>query len=222
MEWKTVPWSSGSTNKDIVQLLFDDVVELPAYLEQYDRFQGLIKSSASPIEITSTHAYLSSWATKIEQRLCAWYKSWVDNYPGGKPVEHISHSDNSFPLFRCRDTDTQVIIVPTIFMYPDFTLALALCIYYAAYLILARSDVRTVGFMHPDIRYQFACKICRSMEYCFRTSPGQSISRIAFTLRVAYEFLPEGVERQYVREFCALVVAKYRLRIWENIGNIPF
>jgi hypothetical protein len=57
------------------------------------------------------------------------------------------------------------------------------------------------------------------MEFYFYTTPGQSINRLAFPLRVVYDSLPEGVERRYMRVFCALVAAKHQVRIWVDMNE---
>lgn len=219
-EWKTIPWSTSSTKKDIVQYILDEALAIPAYLEEYDRFRRVLKSSAPGTDAGSLQMSISCWITKIEQGLYDWYECWVENYPNGQPWERIPQGEGAFPIFCCRNNSKSIIIVPTILIYPDLKLALALCMYYAIILILSANDPRDTILIGPKEQYDIACRICRSMEFCFQTFPGQSVNRLGFPLRVAYSFLPEGVEKQYVERLCRFIAKSRNIRWWENMEDI--
>ncbi|PGH00861.1 hypothetical protein AJ80_09113 [Polytolypa hystricis UAMH7299] len=218
-EWKTIPWSAGSSVKDIMHHLLDQVVEIPALLSQFDRFmEGLNSGYMEYTDVAPMQKVLWTWLADINQRLCQWKTTWADHYPGGQVTEALPQGADGFPVFQCRDPATMEVITPTILVYPDLRIAHSLCIYYSARLILATVDTRPTDAVQPQEQFEFACNICRSIEYFVRNSPGSVVNRLAFPLRVAYDALPEGnIERDYVATIFHLVERKFNLRLWGSM-----
>jgi hypothetical protein len=218
-EWKIIPWSAGSSSKDIMHHLLDHVVDIPAFLAQYDRFMESLRSGCMPAsEVVPTQTKLWEWVADLDHRLRQWKQDWVVSYPHGQPKEVPSQGSDPFPVFRCRNLATMEIITPKTLVYPDLRLAHTMCIYYAARLILSAADTRPTGAPLPHEQYSFACDICRSMEFYIRTVPGHLVNRLAFPLRVAYDALPGGnVEREFVREIFQLVHRRYQLKLWGSM-----
>lgn len=215
-EWKTIPWSAGTTPKDIMHHLLDLVVEIPELLAQYDQFQTAQESSVLGAgEMTAKQTMLWNGVADLTYRFLQWKKTWVDNYPNGAPREVDSQGDDPFPVFRCRDLRTMQIIQPRTIVYPDLRLAQTMCFYYATRLILSSVDTRPKGAVTRAQQYMLACNICRSLEYYLRNSPGNMINRLALAVRVAWEALPEnGVEREFMMEMFRLVEKRHSLGLW--------
>lgn len=218
-EWKVVPWSAGSSVKDSLQHLLDVVVDIPAYLSQFDKFmQGLHSRTLPYSEVSPTQTMLWSWVGELDRRLRDWKKEHVDSNPNGPAWEGEIQSDEPFPVFQCRNLDTMEIISPKPLVYSDLRHAQTLCIYNAAHLVLAAADTRPVGAMSPREQYTAACCICRSIQFYIRTIPGGLVNRLAFPLRSAYDALPEGgVERKFVEDVFHLVEEKFKLRLWGSM-----
>ena len=153
--------------------------------------------------------------TDLERRLRQWRLEWADTYPSGQPFEVHTQGLDNFPTFQYVDLHTMETITPTTFAYPDPQLARTLCMYYAAMILLSSVDTRPVNAIQRHEQFEFACRVCRSMEYYIRTVPGNMINRMAFPLRVTYDILPEGgIERRYVGEVFQLVQRKKMLNSW--------
>ncbi|GAD98208.1 conserved hypothetical protein [Paecilomyces variotii No. 5] len=219
-EWKIIPWSANPETKDVVQLVLDEALQVPPYLEEYDRFQRALKTRAPDADIGPLRKALCSRVSKIEQSLYQWYEYWVENYPSGPPSERVPEDESSFPIFRCRDNSKSTIIVPTVLIYPDVKLALAHCMFYAVVLIVSANDPREIRLTGPEEQYDFACRICRSMEFCLRTFPGQAVNRLGFPLKVAYSYFPDGIEREYVKLLSAFIANHRNIRWWDNMKVI--
>lgn len=192
--------------------LLDHVVDIPAFLAEFDRFMNSLSSGSMPSsEIEPAQMKLWDWVADLDHRLRQWKQDWVHDYQ----VKEVStQGDDPFPVFRCRDLTTMEIITPKTLVYPDLRLAHAMCLYYTALLILSAADTRPSGAITPQDQYIFACNICRSLEYYMR-SAGYLINRLAFPVRVAYDALPEGnVEREFVEEIFQWVLKRYKLKLW--------
>ncbi|ODH30044.1 hypothetical protein ACO22_03644 [Paracoccidioides brasiliensis] len=215
-DWKSVPFLAGSSSKDLMHHLLDQVVDIPAYLAQFDRLiEGLNSGCINYTEVATTQGMLWSWVADLDNRLRQWKKDWIDSVPSRQATEVISQGSDPFPIFRCRDLTTMDIITPTTLIYPDLRIAQTMSVYYASHLILSASDTRSTPSLQPSQQYEFACNICRSMEYFIRKSPGKLINRMAFPLRVAFDVLPEsGVEREYVVKIFRLVNDRHKLKLW--------
>lgn len=196
--------------------LLDRVVDIPAYLAQFDKFMESVSTGVMPYaEIAPTQRMLWDWVSNLEKRLRQWKKDWVDSYPGGQASEVITQGPDEFPVFKCRNLTSMEILTPKTLIYPDLRVAQTMCIYYTAQLVLAASDTRPTGSVSPQEQYKFACNICRSMEYYIRTAPGGIINRVAFPLRTAYDALPQNnIERKYIEEVFQLVEKRFNLRLW--------
>lgn len=221
-EWKTVPWSAGTTTKDILHHLLDLAVEIPALLGQFDELQA---AQGSPIfsaqELKAKQTILWNGVADLTNRYAQWRRDWVDAYPDGPPQEVDSqqqaHGENSyaFPVFRCRDLRTGAIFQPTTFVYPDLRIAQTMCLFYTTRLILSTADTRPVDHVTPVEQYELVCGICRTLEWYIRTAPGNMINRLAFPVRVAWESFPEqGPERQFITEVLQFVEKRHALGLW--------
>lgn len=215
--WKTVPWSAGTTQKDLLHYLIDLVVEIPALLGEHD---DLVATQESQIlgkgELRAKQARLWNTVSDLTSRFLQWKKDYVDNYPGG-PIEEarMPPALDPFPIFRCRDLRTMKIIEPPPLIYPDLRLLQTMCFYYATRLILSSIDDRPEGAVSMAEKYYLACGIARSLEDYLRRAPGNMINRLAFPTRVAWEaFPPGGVERDFMGEVFNLVERRHSLRLW--------
>ncbi|OAX82058.1 hypothetical protein ACJ72_03600 [Emergomyces africanus] len=217
-EWKTIPFSAGSSSRDMMHHLLDQVVDIPSYLAQFDRFmEGLNSGYISYTEVAATQGMLWSLVSDLDQRLRQWKTDWIDAAPARQPTEVIIQDSDPFPIFRCRDLTSMDIITPTTLVYPDLRIAHTMCVYYASHLILSAADTRPrpSTSLQPKQQYEFACNICRSMEYFIRKIPGNLVNRMAFPLRVAFDVMPESsVEREYIVNIFRLVNDRYKLKLW--------
>lgn len=196
--------------------LLDVVVDLPALLAQSDRLNDE--------QISFTERMLDQqrlWVsmTGLERRLLQWRKDWADRYPSGQPCEVARQRDDPFPIFCCRDTSAGTgFLQPQILDYPDPQLARTLCMYYASFLVFSSIDTRPENAIQRDQQYEWACLICRTMQYYIRTVPGNMINRMAFPLSVAYRALPQiGPEREFAREIFHMIKSKNRLKLWARL-----
>ncbi|KAL2816502.1 hypothetical protein BJX63DRAFT_137456 [Aspergillus granulosus] len=216
-EWKTIPWSAGTTAKNILHYLLDLAVEIPGFLSQYDEITAGINSNIlSAHERSVKQTALWNGVEDLTNRFVLWKINWVDGYPDGAPREVEAKDEGLFPVFHCRNLRTGEIITPTKFEYPDLLLTQTMCIYYATRLILSSVDTRPNGVSRPE-QYQLACGICRSLEWYILKSPGNMINRLAFPTRVAWEALPDGgPERKFLFAVLKLVEKRHHLALWGN------
>ncbi|RDW68937.1 Zn(II)2Cys6 transcription factor domain-containing protein [Aspergillus mulundensis] len=216
--WKTVPWSAGTTPKNILHYLLDLAVEIPGFLSQYDDLQaGIDLNILSPHEKSVKQIALWNGVGDLTNRFTLWKINSVDGYPDGPPAEVPAAVEDAaqFPIFRCRDLRTGAVITPTKFEYPDLLLTQTMCIYYTARLILSSVDTRPTDRVGPLEQYQLACGICRSLEWYILKSPGNMINRLAFPVRVAWEAFPDGgPERRFLWEVLKLVEKRHSLALW--------
>jgi hypothetical protein len=215
-KWKTVPWSAEGRSKDIMELLLEQVVDLPAILWRYDRYNTALRTApAGPSTLRTLLDGFWTAVGKLEDRLRRWKRDRADTYLSGQPSEVHYQGASSFPVFQYLDPLTLHIIRPPTVVYPDPQLARTLCMYYAAMLMLSSVDTRPVDAITATEKLEFARLICRSMEYYIRAVPGNMVNRMAFPLRVAYDSLPErALERKYIEEVFELVERKNALRAW--------
>ncbi|KAE8166021.1 hypothetical protein BDV40DRAFT_256637 [Aspergillus tamarii] len=218
-DWINVPWSAGTTKKDILHYLLDLTVQVPSLLAEYDALEATRQSRvASAHEITVKQAALWNGVTNLTCRFLQWKIDWVDAYPDGPPKEVPAEPNDQFPLFRCRDLRTGAVITPTKFVYPDLRLAQTMCLYYTSRLMLSTADSRPdderVG---PAQQYALGCGICRTLEWYILTAPGNMINRLAFPVRVAWEVFPDGgPERRFIYDVLKLVEKRHSLGLWGN------
>ncbi|CAI7674864.1 unnamed protein product [Penicillium pancosmium] len=215
-EWKTIPWSAGTTNKDINHHLLDLAVEVPGLLAQSDIFQEEQRSSLMGAqEIAVKQAALWNGITNLTARFEEWYNEWVINYPDGAPQDVEQSADQEFPIFKQRDLRTGAIFIPTILSYPNLLLAQTMALYYSFRLILSSIDTRPEDRVTPIQQYGFGCGICRTLQWYIQTAPGNMINRLAFPTRVAWEALPDnGPERGFMLEVLQLVERRHALGLW--------
>lgn len=192
------------------------MVEIPAFLCSFDKFVEAFSTNSIPYrQIESTQKMLWGWLTNIELSLHQWKVSWVDSDPRREIKEVDRQGDDPFPVFQYQDPTTLEIVTPTTLVFPDIRLANTMCLYHSALLILATTDTRPTDPISPQEQHQYACNICRSIEYYIRSCPGNLINRLAFPMRVAFDAFPEGsVERRYVHEIFQLVQDRFKLRLW--------
>ncbi|KAE8371508.1 hypothetical protein BDV26DRAFT_275947 [Aspergillus bertholletiae] len=216
-DWINVPWSAGTTQKDILHYLLDLTVEVPSLLAESDALEATLETGApSAHEITVKQAALWNGVSDLTCRFLQWKMDWVDNYPDGPPQEVAAEPNDQFPVFRCRDLRTGAVITPTKFVYPNLRLAQTMCLYYTSRLILSSVDTRPdddrVG---PAQQYALGCGICRTLEWYVLTAPGNMINRLAFPVRVAWEVFPDGgPERRFMYDVLKLVEKRHSLGLW--------
>jgi hypothetical protein len=215
-EWKTVPWSAKGRYKEIMDLLLEHVVDLPAVLWRYDRYNTALKTgSTPPNDLPILLSKLWRAVGELEDHLRRWKRECADTYPSGQPSEVQDQGLGSFAIFQHLDPATQYIIRPPTLIYPDPQLARTLCMYYASMLILSTVDTRPADAITSTEKLELARLICRSMEYYIRAVPGNMINRMAFPLRVAYDSLPQrSLERKYIEGVFQSVERKNALRAW--------
>ncbi|KAL4905505.1 hypothetical protein BDW74DRAFT_17518 [Aspergillus multicolor] len=217
-DWKTIPWSAGTTPKNILHYLLDLAVEIPGLLSQFDDLQAEIDLNIlSPHEKSVKQIAFWNGVGDLTNRFTLWKINSVDGYPDGPPAEVPAADEETaqFPIFRCRDLRTGAVITPTKFEYPDLLLTQTMCIYYTARLILSSVDTRPTDRVGRLEQYQLACGICRSLEWYILKSPGNMINRLAFPVRVAWEAFPDGgPERRFLWEVLKLVEKRHSLALW--------
>ncbi|KAL1961570.1 hypothetical protein VTN77DRAFT_1607 [Rasamsonia byssochlamydoides] len=215
--WKTVPWSAGTTEKDLLHHLLDLAVEIPELLWKHDQLAAAQQSQIlGRAEVRVKQADLWNGVGDLTDRFLQFKKDWIDCYPGGAPQETVEpQGPDAFPVFRCYDLRTMKVIVPPTLVYPDLRLLQTVCVYAAYRLILSTIDTRPEGAVTMAEKYQLACDIARSLECYIRRAPGNMINRLALPVRVAWEaFPPGGVERDFMRQVFALVEQRHALRLW--------
>jgi hypothetical protein len=222
--WKTIPWSAGTSTKDILHHLLDLTVEIPALLEEADNL-GVSGLMSPPDEVDLQARRLQLWEriADLTQRMQQWKKDWVDCYPAGLPreVDSQTNDDNDpFPIFHCHNLWTMQTVRPPTIVYPDLRLAQSMCIYFTYRVILSTIDTRPEGSVSLVEKYQLGCDIARSLECYIRMSPSNMVSRLALVVRVAWEVFPEcGIEREFITEVVILVRRRHSLHLCG--GSMP-
>ncbi|OXV09953.1 hypothetical protein Egran_02284 [Elaphomyces granulatus] len=217
--WKTIPWSAGTSTKDILHHLLDLAVEIPGLLGEADNLKA-IEPTTPPDDgdLQVKREQLWERIADLTQRMQQWKKDWVDSYPAGPPREvdfQTDDDDNQFPIFHCRDLRTMQIVRPPTIIYPDLRLAQSMCVYSAYRVILSTIDNRPEGSVTLAEKYQLGCDIARSLECYIRRSPGNMVNRLALPVRVAWEVFPErGIEREFIKAVFVLVGQRHSLRLW--------
>ena len=148
-EWKTIPWSTGSSRKNAMQHLLDLIVDIPAILAQFDSITKAADTCSMPgLEIKHRQTMLWTSMADTERRPRQWKKLWADHYLQSQPHEgphekysprpsNSSNFDDRLSNFRCRDPITMEAIIPVKLIYPDPEVARTMCWYYAALIILS-------------------------------------------------------------------------------------
>lgn len=226
-EWKTVPWSAGTTTKSPLDYLLDLAIEIPGLLSLSDQLLAGQQSDGNTDDARAKQHALWAGVADLTSRFLDWKHDWVDTYPRGKIEETPAQSNDQFPVFQCLNPTTGATLTPTKLTYPDIFLAQTMLTYYAIRLVLSSVDSRSDG-VSPLEQYDLACRICRSLEWYILngpgnminrlamemhvlTTPGEMFSRFAFPVRVAWEVFPEGgPERGFIREVFELA----RKRLW--------
>ncbi|EPS29346.1 hypothetical protein PDE_04295 [Penicillium oxalicum 114-2] len=214
-EWKTVPWSAGTTKKDILHHLLDVATEIPGLLAQSDEFkESQLACRMSAQEVVVKQAALWNGISECMGNFQQWYAEWVEQYSQGQIEEVVQTETQGFPIFRRRSLRTGEIYTPTRLVYPNLLLAQTMCIYYAVRLILSSIDTRP-DRVTPMEQYELGCGICRTLAYYILTAPGNMINRLAFPTRVAWEAFPDGgPERAFMVEVLQLVERRHALGLW--------
>ncbi|CDM26300.1 transcriptional regulator family: Fungal Specific TF [Penicillium roqueforti] len=215
-EWKTIPWSAGTSQKDILHHLLDLATEVPGLLAVSDAFkEAQITSVMGAQEMAIKQSTLWNGIRELTARFYQWHQEWVVAYPDGPPQEAEQKGDQGFPIFQRRDLRTGATFIPTKFTYPNLLLAQTMCMYYAVRLILSSIDTRPEDRVSPMEQYDLGCGICRSLEFYILTAPGNMINRLAFPTRVAWEAFPDGgPERHFMIEVLQLVEKRHALGLW--------
>lgn len=214
------------------------MVDIPGLMAEFQSFIGGTKAgSMLPLEMTRRQLKLWSSIASIEEKLQKWKREWADSYPKGQqheipvPIEAEAMetlasasaslpamTNNKLPIFQFRDLTTRIIVTPPRLGYPDAQLARTMCMYYTALLVLSWIDIRPNG-LQPRDRHDFACRICRSMEYYVSTTPGRLVNQVVFALRAAYDALPEGdIERQWLEALFGMIVKSKGMNSWKDVS----
>lgn len=217
-----MPWTETGLQKDILHHLLDVAVDIPAFLGKYDTFKtALVKGKLSQTELLIAQNEIQSTATTLDERLQLWYSVNVLHYEHGYMTEKSAEDylrDAEIPRFYCQNVSSGDIEQPPVLIYPDLLLATTMCLYRALRLVVAGGDhdgIYTV--LSFSERYQLAVDICRSMPYYLKTVPGFLVSRLMFSLRVAFDTFPEGtIEREFVQQMFGYIGEKYRFRVFQN------
>jgi hypothetical protein len=215
-EWKTIPWSAGTTEKNILHHLLDVAVDIPGLLAQSDLFEKEQRSSVMGAhEMAVKQAALWNGIAELTAKFHQWYVDRVENSPDGSPQEEEQTSEQHFPVFNRRDLRTGAEIPAIKFVYPNLLLAQTMCVYYSMRLILSSIDTRPDDRVTPMEQYELACGICQSLQWYIQTAPGNMINRLAFPVRVAWEAFPDGgPERRFMMEVLQLVEKRHSLGLW--------
>ncbi|KAF7713624.1 Fungal Zn(2)-Cys(6) binuclear cluster domain-containing protein [Penicillium ucsense] len=215
-EWKTIPWSAGTTKKDMLHHLLDVATEIPGLLAQSDQFKESQAARTMGAQETAVkQVALWNGITECMGKFQQWYEEWVVQNSQGLIQEVEQNETQDFPIFRRRDLRTGAIYAPTRFIYPNLLLAQTMCLYYAVRLILSSIDTRPQDRVTPMEQYELGCGICRTMAYYILTAPGNMINRLAFPTRVAWEAFPDGgPERAFLAEVLQLVERRHALGLW--------
>ncbi|KAJ5108458.1 hypothetical protein N7456_005133 [Penicillium angulare] len=222
-EWKTIPWSAGTTTKDILHHLLDLATEVPGLLYQSDQFKEAKRSSVMGAqEVAVKQTSLWNAIADLTGRFYQWYHDWVECYPDGPPEEAEQTGAEGFPIFKRRDFRTGAVYDATKLVYPNLLLAQTMCVYYAVRLILSSIDTRPEDRVSVLEQYELGCGICRTYEFYILTAPGNMINRLAFPTRVAWEAFPDkGPERAFMTEVLSLVERRHSLGLWgSNMSEI--
>ncbi|OJJ45894.1 hypothetical protein ASPZODRAFT_26497 [Penicilliopsis zonata CBS 506.65] len=236
-EWLSVPWPADGPPKDILHLLLDIAVEIPAYLAQIDEFSEALKTNAlAPSDLVAAQTAIWEKASELDGRLHQWKALHADTYPGGSawevPVpssrqqqqqqqqqqdQTTPRDDDNFPIFQCRNLSTMQIVTPPLHYYPDILLSQSMCFYWAVRLVLSAADSGVVSVSSAHERYVYACHICRSMKYYVLAAPGCLASRMMFILRVAFDTFADGMmEKRFIETLFAFIGHKLRLTVFTN------
>lgn len=215
-EWKTIPWSAGTTKKDILHHLLDLAAEIPGYLALSDAYkEAQVTSVMGAQEMVVKQSTIWNGIAELTAKFHQWYQEWVVTYPDGAPQEVEQLADQGFPVFQRRDLRTGATFTPTRYSYPNLLLAQTMCLYYAFRLVLSSVDSRPHDRVSPMEQYDLGCGICRTLEFYILTAPGNMINRLAFPTRVAWEAFPDGgPERRFMVEVLQLVEKRHSLGLW--------
>ncbi|KAI1839911.1 hypothetical protein JX266_013880 [Neoarthrinium moseri] len=212
--WKTIPWSSGSTEKDFAQHLFDEMLEIPRLLSYYDQF----KNNGNSHEREYLHKRIAKLATDIDSRLCQWKQDWIDRIPQRRPWEVMfTHPSHGLPIFRYTDPNnpTNLIEPPSLF-YPNCAVFSAVCNHYAAILVVLEVIRLLDGQPRDQNQLAVAHEICRSCNYFMLHLPYSMMGRVVMAVTAAYDILPPGgIERRYLEELYPCCVGG-TWRVFEN------
>ncbi|KAI1841250.1 hypothetical protein JX265_010137 [Neoarthrinium moseri] len=199
--WKTIPWSSHATFKDVMDYLLDCIVDIPELLAMVDQSKLENSPSNSPSHMQE---HISSTAYTIIQNLHSWEQVWM-KYILTNRVSEICVLEGELPTFRYLDRSTGRMIQPTVFMFQDAISFQALCHYYAALLVVSmvdynsRKDESTGTVLLNDHCFEIACLFCRCMHYFMTHTPPSLVDRVIMPFKTVYEVLPpDGPERRYL------------------------
>lgn len=210
-KWKTLPWSSDPSSKDITHQLLDHVADAAGILSlhswiEVQSLSGYISSD----EANNSRQQLFSKTKDVISRLRNWKTQWADNYLYGQPYEipilpqnqrrDLNPKGFQLPPRPCPSFHSLGFSEMNIY-YPDFILAHAMVLYYGSMVLLSR-----IG--HPfslisDQETDAICRrICMSVEYHILFAPhGRGATALMFTLRQAYLWFPiDRPERHWLEE----------------------
>lgn len=209
-EWKTIPWTLGTTSKDMMQYLFDEMLEIPTMLWYRDQYKATDEKS------TKIHLYETACKTAAEVKasLQRWKSTWLDPVVWRRPHEkNLTKIDPNLPVFRYPNPENpDELLEPPDMVYPNGALLAAVMNYHAALLIVNDTIRELEGRGEDPASVESAHEICRSMNYFLVHLPASMLGRVAQACVVAYELYPEaGIEREYMaKAYDALVGGTWR------------
>ncbi|GAD98705.1 predicted protein [Paecilomyces variotii No. 5] len=195
-QWKSIPWISNPSNKDILHLLLDTVVEVPAFLQEVDKCMAGDNASSAPRKKA-----LALWALSLQNKLLGWKKDHADTYPRGQPHEEEQLDTDYFPIFRLSYSARNDPDLPTNIIYPDLVLATSICLYHAVQIILMNTTLVPDPSSQGTSRIFHAWDICRSVKYFVEATTTPFLLQLKNPLRIAYETFGEGSsEKRFVED----------------------
>ncbi|KAI1840194.1 hypothetical protein JX266_013595 [Neoarthrinium moseri] len=203
--WKTIPWSTGSTEKDFAQHLFDEMLEIPTLLWYYDQF----RTNNNHHERNGLQKKVIKLAIEIDSRLRQWKEDWIDRISERRSWEvTVTHPDHDFPVFMYMDpNDHASFIEPPSLFYPNCAIFSAVCNHYSALLVVLEVIRLLEGQPRTQTQIIVAREICRSCVYLTLRLPYSMMGRVATAMAAAYDILPPGgIERRYLEKlytYCA-------------------
>ena len=202
-QWKSVPWAGGGLQKNILQYLLDEMVEVPSFLEEVDKYLAR-EGTTSTAEMSAYGHTLSMWATSLQEKLFRWKCLHADSYPWGQPS--VKQQEKSFPVFRHWDSTKNEFTIPTALRYPDLVLATSLCLYNAGQIILAAVELLPSSASRNMAKYTHASDICRSAWYFVQNVTALFIPQVDFLFQAAFDTFDEGSsERAFLVEVCQYI-----------------
>ncbi|KAB8349807.1 hypothetical protein FH972_023820 [Carpinus fangiana] len=179
--WKSQPWAHGYPCKDMLDLLLDHVLDIPALLFQADLFRqsmaaGTMSRETAAVESKRIQFQLSH----VYRRLEDWKHTWALTYPGVQEAQqHQTPYTPDSPASKFEQDEERIPLV-------DNALSQAVNMYYAGKLLLMRALV-AFDPLTPEKSQELVALICEGVEFALQIVQDYfSALKLLFPLRVAY------------------------------------